>query len=75
MSNTETVDYTSDIEITEKRPLHPREYLKRKFKQKSDKIKFLKKSPQQSRNRLKRKIKSRKKHTKCIFNKRRSKLH
>ena len=43
MSRAETIDYMSDIEITDKRPLHPREWLKRNFKQKNDNIKFLKK--------------------------------
>ena len=43
----------SGIEITDKRPLYPREWLKRKFKQKSDDKKFLRKVPQHSRNRLK----------------------
>ena len=42
MSDAETVDYISDIEITDKRPLHPRELLKRIFKQKNGSIKFLK---------------------------------
>ena len=68
MSDSGTIYYTSNVEITDKRPLHPGERLKRKFKQKNNGIKFLKKTPQKPRDRLKQKIKNRKKHTKCIFN-------
>ena len=48
MSDDDTIDYTSDIEITGKQSLHPREWLKWKFKQKNLDIKFLIKTPQQS---------------------------
>ena len=51
--------YMSGIEITDERPLHPREWLKRKFNQKSGDKKFLRKVPQHSRNRLKWKMKNR----------------
>ena len=41
MSDAETIGYMSDIDITDKQPLHSREWLKRKCKQKNNDIKFL----------------------------------
>ena len=41
MSDAETIGYMSDIDITDERPLHSREWLKRKCKQKNNDIKFL----------------------------------
>ena len=60
MSDAGTIYNTSNVEITDKRLLHPGERLKRKFKKKNNGIKFLEKTPQQSRNSLKQKIKNRK---------------
>ena len=55
LSDTETVDYTSDIEFLQKRPLHPRERLR----QNHNEIKFFKNVPQYLRDRLACKIKNR----------------
>ena len=55
LSDTETVDYTSDIEFLQKRPLHPR----KRLRQNHNEIKFLKKVPQYLHDRLACKIKNR----------------